>query len=273
MRLALTTTLAATLVLAACGEGQDVEVKDAPLSTQQSLTLLTLFDEGMEPVLHFGWSFDYGWHFSVAQQQVDVVSRFSSQDAQSIGDAFSDLGGEGGMSPPRFQASAAIIGGFSASTDAAHGFSASSGGASSFSAGTGAASGFSASLSAGGITCDLSGICGLVATFCALGDAISQDAGGGSIASECNAAVNECVANIGTIQASIPAAYAGFICVLADVFACVGDAVLSAAANPESFGGDIESLCAGELAQLEAAGLAALASFDDSGSGSQQQMQ
>lgn len=260
MRLGLITGIAGALLLAGCGGDEEVQVQ-SPLETQQSLTVLTFFDEVMEPMLHFGWSVDHGWHFSVAKQQIDVVSRFSSDDAMSIGDAFSDLG-DGAGGGARFSASAVVVSGFRAAAMAASGFSTSTDAAGGFSTSTGASSGFSAGLSAGSISCDLSGLCGLVGAICTLADDLS----GGSAGASCQPVVNECVSQISA--AVIPAPLAPFVCVMSEFFGCVGDAIVNAT-NPESFGADIESVCSGELMRLQQAGLDAIASFGDDPNGAQ----
>lgn len=265
MRLGLITGIAGALLLAGCGGDEEVQVQ-SPLETQQSLTVLTFFDEAMEPMLHFGWSVDHGWHFSVARQQIDVVSRFSSDDAVSIGDAFSEFGDEasGGGGRARFSASAVVVSGFRADAMAASGFSTSTDAAGGFSTSTGASSGFSAGLSAGSISCDLSGLCGLVGAICTFADGIDDafagGTGGGSAGASCEPAVNECVAQISA--AVIPAPLAPVICVMSEFFGCVGDAIANAT-NPESFGADIESVCSSELMRLQQVGLEAFASFGE----------
>lgn len=263
----LVTSIALAAGFTACSTGSD-ETATTPAQTTTPLFSLVHPESGK--VLSVAYSRTGGYSFSTKVVDKYLGGEVKQVSAQGIGDILGG-GGEGEGAPasgaPVFTANAPG-GPFDANVDTGSPSMEDYG--ANISLPNPAATSFSVSPFFSASSCDLSGLCYFIGAFAceAAGQAGGQEGAAAVCGSaEINAAVNECLAHVNEFQSEIPAEFQPFMCLLVDLFACMGEAAMSSLQS----GGEpdmeqlMETECSGELAAIIAVGIALGGDMDEGG--------
>lgn len=251
----LVTSIALAASFTACSTGSD-ETATTPAPATTPLFNLVHVESGK--VLSVSYSRAGGYSFSTKVVDKYLGGEVKQISAQGLGDLMGggdDEGGAPASGAPVFTANAP---GGPFDADVGTGTPSMEDYGANISLPNPAATGFSVSPFFNVAACDLSALCSFL--YLDACDAAMEQAGQGDAVcdpSTVEAAVGECVAHVNEFQAEIPAEFQPFVCLVVDLFACIGEAALGAMRNGQE--PDMEELitnqCSGELAALIAVGL------------------
>lgn len=261
----LVTSIALAAGFTACSTGSD-ETATTPAPTTTPLFSLVHPESGK--VLSVAYSRTGGYSFSTKVVDKYLGGEVKQVSAQGLGDLMGGGDEEGGApasGAPVFTANAPG-GPFDANVDT--GSPSMDDYGASLSLPNPAATSFSVSPFFNVAACDLSALCSFL--YLDACDVAMEQAGQGEAVcdpSTVEAAVTECVAHVGEFQAEIPAEFQPFVCLVVDLFACIGEAALDAMRSGQE--PDMEQLitnqCSGEIAALIAVGLELGGDMDEGG--------